>query len=139
MRTIEHRFLLLNLQGRSVQSPDLLPKWNLRPGRSNHRARDASAQLNVGYNYAACRGVPRDDVEAVRWYRLAADQGLARAQFYLGVMYDTGRGVLQNDAEAARWYRLAAEQGDELAPLNLRTSIRTRMAGASTVRPPCEA
>ena len=47
----------------------------------------------------------------MRWYRLAADQGLASAQFYLGFMYGDGRGVPQDDAEAARWYRLAADQG----------------------------
>ena len=61
--------------------------------------------------YRDGRGVPQDDAEAVRWYRLAADQGLADAQFSLGVMYTPGRGVPQDDAEAVRWYRLAADQG----------------------------
>ncbi len=65
------------------------------------------------------QGVPEDDAEAVRWYRLAADQGNATAQFNLGVMYDTGRGVPQDDAEAVRWYRLAADQGDADAQFNL--------------------
>lgn len=50
--------------------------------------------------------------EAIRWYRLAADQGDARAQFNLGVAYNTGRGVTQNYAEAVKWFRLAAERGD---------------------------
>ena len=61
--------------------------------------------------YRDGRGVPQDDAEAVRWYRLAADQGLADAQFSLGVMYAIGDGVPKDDAEAARWYRLAADQG----------------------------
>ena len=52
-----------------------------------------------------------DDAEAVRWYRLAAEQGDAIAQNNLGVMYRDGQGVPQDDAEAVRWYRLAAEQG----------------------------
>ena len=57
--------------------------------------------------------------EAARWYRLAADQGFARAQFNLGVMYATGRGVPQDDAEAVRWYRLAADQGFDSAQSSL--------------------
>ena len=72
---------------------------------------DADAQFDLGFMYATGRGVPQDDVEAVRWYRLATEQGHARAQITLGVMYATGRGVPQDDVEAVRWYRLATEQG----------------------------
>ena len=61
--------------------------------------------------YGNGRSVPQDDAEAVRWYRLAAEQGNALAQFNLGVMYFAGRGVPQDHAEAVRWYRLGAEQG----------------------------
>ena len=60
-------------------------------------------------------GVPEDDAEAVRWYRLAAEQRLAAAQFNLGLMYEHGNGVREDDAEAVRWYRLAAEQGHAAA------------------------
>ena len=62
---------------------------------------------------------PQDDVEAVRWYRLAAEQGDARAQFELGFRYEAGRGVPQDDAEAIRWYRAAADQGEAFAQNNL--------------------
>ena len=55
----------------------------------------------------------------MRWYRLAAEQGVAEAQAFLGVRYATGRGVPEDDREAVRWYRLAAEQGDASAQLNL--------------------
>ena len=55
----------------------------------------------------------------MRWYRLAAEQGLAEAQTHLGVMYADGRGVPQDYAEAVRWYRLAAEQGLAIAQTNL--------------------
>jgi TPR repeat protein len=41
---------------------------------------DASAQHNLGVMYDNGQGVPEDDAEAVRWYRLAADRGLAGAQ-----------------------------------------------------------
>ncbi|KAF9973106.1 hypothetical protein BGZ73_003661 [Actinomortierella ambigua] len=50
-------------------------------------------------------------VEALKWYRQAAAQGLAKAQFHLGWLYRTGSGGLdQNDVEAAAWYRQAADQ-----------------------------
>ena len=65
------------------------------------------------------RGVAQDYVEAARLYRLAAEQGHARARFFLGVMFYNGRGVAQDDGEAVRWYRLAAEQGDAKAQLFL--------------------
>jgi tetratricopeptide (TPR) repeat protein len=57
-------------------------------------------------------GVPKDDAEAVRWYRQAAEQGEAKAQYNLGTMYDFGSGVPEDDAEAVRWYRQAADQGN---------------------------
>ena len=38
--------------------------------------------------------------EAVRWYRLAAEQGLAEAQDKLGFAYAWGEGLPENDAEA---------------------------------------
>ena len=65
------------------------------------------------------RGVPQDDVQAVKWTRLAADQGDAWAQFHLGSMYRIGLGVPQDDAQAVKWYRLAADQGYALAPFHL--------------------
>ena len=80
---------------------------------------DAEAQLNLGIRYANGEGVPEDDAEAVKWYRLAAKQGLARAQSYLGIMYGNGDGVPENFAEAFKLYRLAAKQGDAEAQNNL--------------------
>lgn len=60
-----------------------------------------------------------DYAEALKWFRLAAEQGHADAQFFLGYMYDHGQGVPENDAEAVNWYRLAAEQGIPEAQFNL--------------------
>ena len=69
------------------------------------------------------RGLQYDDagnhVNALEWYRKAADQGYAVAQVILGWHYHTGEGVPQDDAEAARWYRLAADQGDAVAQQSL--------------------
>ena len=60
-----------------------------------------------------------DYKEAVRLYRLSAEQGDAEAQSNLGFMYANGQGVPQNYKEAVKWYRLSAEQGYLLAQIDL--------------------
>ena len=58
-------------------------------------------------------GLPNDDREAARLYKLAADQGDAAGQSALGAFYSYGRGGLPNDdREAARLFQLAAVQGN---------------------------
>ena len=42
---------------------------------------DAAAQFNLGLMYANGEGVPENDAEAVRWYRLAAEQGHYQAPY----------------------------------------------------------
>ena len=74
------------------------------------------------YEYG--EGVAVDDVEAVRWYRLAVAQDHAGAQNNLGLMYDYGEGVEENDAEAVRLYQLAAEQESSGAQDNLARQYR---------------
>ena len=60
-------------------------------------------------------GVPRDAMEAVRWYRLAAEQGLVDAQTNLGIMYFSANGVPEDNVLALMWMNLAAAQGNESA------------------------
>ncbi len=40
---------------------------------------DHIAQWGIARAYATGEGIPEDDVEAVRWWQLAAEQGLADA------------------------------------------------------------
>ena len=75
--------------------------------RARAEAGDAEAQYYFGNLYAFGLGTQRQDyVEAMRWRRLAANQGHADAQHNLGFMYATGSRFL---AEAVRWFRLALE------------------------------
>ncbi|MCP4385353.1 MAG: sel1 repeat family protein [Hyphomicrobiales bacterium] len=74
---------------------------------------NAIAQYFLGSIYDNGReGVERDRAEAVRWFRLAADQGDALAQASLGIMYSLGRGVPQDDIEAANWLLKSVYQGN---------------------------
>ena len=69
------------------------------------------AQILLGSMYADGKGVPKDDRQAVAWYRKAAEQGVDIAQTLLGKMYASGRGVPQDDRQAVSWFQKAAEQG----------------------------
>ena len=44
---------------------------------------DAKAQYKLGVMYDYGRGVPVNDAEAVKWYRMAAEQGNELAKYYL--------------------------------------------------------
>jgi hypothetical protein len=89
-------------------------KWNrelVNPEDERSNAR--------GLSYAFGRGVQKDEVEAVKWYRKAADQGHAEAQYNLGVCYKNGTGVTKDENEAVKWYRKSAEQGYASAQFDL--------------------
>src|SRR5438105_1914929 len=54
---------------------------------------DAQAQCELGAALANGRlGLAKDDVEAVKWLRKAAEQNNATAQYDLSVCYDVGQG-----------------------------------------------
>ena len=61
-------------------------------------------------------------MEAVKWYRKAAEQDHAQAQVNLGVCYANGQGVAKDDVEAVKWYRKAAEQNDAWTPKTISVS-----------------
>jgi TPR repeat protein len=82
-------------------------------------AGNVDAQLHLGVIYLTGDGVPKDDVEAVKWLRKAADQDSPLAERYLAEMYFKGRGVPADNAEAAKWLRMAAEQNDAQSEHNL--------------------
>ena len=57
------------------------------------------------------RGVSKNYQEALKWFRLSAEQKFPLGQNNLGSMYDEGLGVPQDYNAAIKWYRLSAEQG----------------------------
>ena len=87
----------------------------------------AEAQINLGMMFESGQGVLQNFDEAIKWYQLAASQGLIKAQeklnllinkaaaaqvnFGLGVAFENGQGVPQDIMEAIRWYQLSADQG----------------------------
>lgn len=78
---------------------------------------NADAQFRLASMYR--RGdkeysIPRDDSEAAKWFRKAAEEGDGKASIMLGYVYFHGEGVQQDYSEAMKWYRKAADQGEDV-------------------------
>ncbi len=81
---------------------------------------DAAAEFELGgYYFFGRLGVTNDAVEALGWYRKAAEQGYSLAQVTLGICYGEGKGVETNYTEAFKWFSMAAEKNDSNGQLNL--------------------
>lgn len=91
----------------------------------------AKAQYNLGWLYEVGIDVGKDLVEAMKWYRNAAENGNAEAQYKLGHYYRSGVGIEKNYVEAVAWYRKAAEQGHSHAQERL---ARCYVRGAGVER-----
>lgn len=78
---------------------------------------DAAAMFSLAECYDYGRGVTKDTVESMKWYRKAAEAGNANAMYYLGRCYELALGDVRerNIPEALRYIRLAAEHGHPAA------------------------
>ena len=103
----------------TLSSPVVAQDFTVAQLKPLAEAGNELAQFELGNMYSNGRGVTQDFAEAVKWYRLSADQGYADAQYNLGLMYNNGQGVPQDFAEAVKWWRLAADQGYANAQYNL--------------------
>ena len=78
-------------------------------------AKDAGTLYERGLEYYEAENYP----EALKWYRLAAEQGLAEAQYALGVIYESRLairyGTIPDSNKARKWNQKAAEQGNVAA------------------------
>jgi localization factor PodJL len=53
------------------------------------------------------------ETEAMKWYLLAAENGITDAQVNLGTMYQNGFSIEKNEVEALKWFTIAAKLGDQ--------------------------
>ena len=79
-------------------------------------------------------GGPQDSAAALKWYRLAAAQGYARAQYSLGYMYANGEGVPQDHVQAHKWLTLATitftDKPERDEAIKARNSVAAQMTPA---------
>lgn len=73
---------------------------------------DPRACYALGMAYERGEGVPKLEVEAAHWLRLAADKGILNARIRMGELYLAGRGTERDPAAAFRLFTEAAAAGD---------------------------
>jgi TPR repeat protein len=88
------------------------PVWPLAP-KDDGSASNLTAMEQYQRGKTAFEA--RDYGEAMRWWRLAADNGVASAMLGIGGIYFQGAGVTQDYEEALRWQKMAAERGNTVA------------------------
>ena len=76
-------------------------------------------QYLLAVMYDSGNYVSENDVEAVKWYRKAANQGFRAAQVRLGQKYALGEGIPENSIKAYVWWSMAKTQGSMDAAHNL--------------------
>jgi TPR repeat protein len=110
----EHLLAVMYLRGLGVPQDDAMAVRWLKIAAAHGQA---EAQNQLGLFYAQGRGgIERNIAEAVKLFRLAADQGgLAAAQNNLADSLMFGLGGKQDLKEAFKWYRIAADQGSAYA------------------------
>ncbi|MBT6401696.1 sel1 repeat family protein [candidate division WWE3 bacterium] len=84
------------------------------------------AQYELGLAYSQGRGVQQNYKEAVKWYRLSAEQENSNAQYSLGSMYYNGYGVLQDHVLSHMWLNISGSNGHSRA-IELRNKLEKKM------------
>ncbi len=75
--------------------------------------------FKIAQMYDEGRGVDRNETQAIRRYKEAAEAGNTLSMTMLGTMYAEGRIFAQNETQAFRLFKTAAEAGDSSGMANL--------------------
>jgi TPR repeat protein len=134
----QYRLGTLRLRGASI-SEEVAYDWIEKAAKQNHpdalyywashcRPRESAliikaaelgstkAQHLLGVYYATGdSGYPKNEQEAVKWYKLAAEAGDSDAQHNLGTMLLYGEGTAKDPIGARRWLERSARQGNQQA------------------------
>lgn len=97
------------------QTEEMLKTLSLEELKTKAENQDPAALYELGSRYFNGEGVSKDYAEAMRWVRLAAEQGHSEAQYHIAANYYRDL----NYPEAMHWWRLAADQGHAFAQFNL--------------------
>lgn len=90
----------------------------------NAEAGNATAMVDLAWDYHQGDGVPQDYERALYWYEKAAKAGNAQGMYNMGVNYERGFGVPIDYATAIKWYTRAASAGAANAMNNLGVMYR---------------
>ncbi len=73
------------------------------------------AMYFLGIMYSNGQGVEQDIKEGAKWYKAAAEKGVAPAQYRLGKLYMKGKGVPRDMETAYAWFSAAVVNGHKLS------------------------
>lgn len=90
---------------------------------------DAEAQYELGKRCFKGEGTIRDVVEAVGWYRKAAEQNHASAQFNLGILVKASRLASFCNAAKRRCARSSGDGTEEDSFMGMMSARTNRLAG----------
>lgn len=98
---------------------------------------DPASLYQLGFDYEFGNGVDQDRDEAVRFWRLAAEQGHAGAQIQLGSRYHSGTVVAKNLEASAHWFRQAADQGHPEGQYTVLLTLSVKACRRTTTKLTC--
>jgi uncharacterized protein len=119
------------------------PQDDFESGRRAYQAGDVVAAMPILKRAAEAGHAPAQslyafildkaefDEEAVKYFRLAADQGNADGEYGLGTLYAAGEGVARDVKAAREWFERAATQDHGLAVLALSQAFLSKTLGFS--------
>lgn len=80
---------------------------------ASHGYPEAQSILGTRYN-SGFYGVPQDQAQACKYWKLGADQGCSIGQVMLAGAYEKGHGIERNLQESFRYYKLAADSTQQV-------------------------
>ena len=87
-------------------------------------AGDPEAQYNIGWMYLNGYGLAMNDSHALKWWKLASEQGYTDATFSIAMLYSLGEGKVDQDMDKAiDYYLMAVEDGHEDANMIIRSML----------------
>lgn len=109
---------LVNWYGKAAEQGYAKAQYNLGCYYSRGQS-DSGRSVPGGATVWSKIGAPKNLVEALKWYRKAAENGHAQAQYVMGKFYYTGESLPKDQVEAFKWWRKAAENGHARSAFNV--------------------
>ena len=87
-------------------------------------AGDPEAQYNIGWMYLNGYGLAMNDSHALKWWKLASEQGYTDATFSIAMLYSLGESTVEQNMDTAiDYYLMAVEDGHEDANMIIRSML----------------
>jgi len=89
-------------------------------------AGEPKAIFFIGFYHHNGFGVPKSDLEAIKWFRRSAAMNHHESQWYMGKLSEGAKGIEKDLAAAHMWYTLAAKSApnDRDAAYSMRDARR---------------